>query len=112
MEASQEGLPAQDPQQDSALQTPQPDQPVPADPETPAEAVDENPAGSTATAGPSGEPAEGTVAPSPYPTSEEQVEAHEQRQRELQAQNDEHNARTGGGVPAPESEPDTSADQA
>jgi|1186.fasta_scaffold225047_3 hypothetical protein len=88
MEASQQGDPQdsqQEPTQDSGLQTPQPDQPVPSEEERQAQ---------TAEVGPSGQPAEGTVSPL---SNEEQEAAEAQRQQELEAARREHNERTGGG---------------
>lgn len=107
------------PADESNLTTPQPDQPV--QPET-----ERQPDGVTATPGPSGEPAEGTVSPDPAArqnlVSEEaqreydrglQRQEHAQRTgggevqpNELQNARQEHNDRTGGGeVPGAESEP-------
>lgn len=80
------------PTQDSQLQTPQPDQPAPTEAER-QEQVD----GPTAEAGPSGQPAEGTVTAPSFPTNQDQLDAEAQRQAERDAQRQEHNARTGGG---------------
>lgn len=95
MEASQEGQPPQESQeqatQESNLQTPQPDQPVPTEEERQAQ---ENPAGSTASVGPSGQPAEGAVTGL---SNEEQEAAQATREAELEASRREHNERTGGG---------------
>ena len=79
--------------QDSQLTTPQPDQPAPSETERQEQAE-----GPTAEVGPSGQPAEGTVAPAQFPSNAEQQAAEDQRQAELHTQRQEHNERTGGGT--------------
>lgn len=78
--------------QDSQLETPQPDQP--AQPETERQVSQpDTVGGSTGGVGPSGEPAEGTASPS----SAQQEDAAVQREGELESARSEHNQRTGGG---------------
>lgn len=83
-----------EPQQDSQLQTPQADQPVPAEEERQQQ---EAPVGPEATVGPSGQPAEGTVSGSTFPSNEDQQATYDQQQAELEAERQLHNERTGGG---------------
>lgn len=86
---TQDPQPSQEtPTQDSGLQTPQPDQPVPSEAERQS---------TTGSVGPSGEPAEGTVSGTRFPSNEEQVAAQQQRDAELESARQEHNERTGGG---------------
>lgn len=86
----------QEPTQDSGLQTPQPDQPVPTEEERQAQE-----AAPLAEAGPSGQPAEGTVTAPSFPSNEEQQDAAVQRQAEVDEQRQLHNERTGGGEVTP-----------
>lgn len=94
------------PSQDSALQTPQADQPVPAEPERVGQPQETQPQETQP-------PAEAAVqqdqsAPDPV----DQVAAQTAREQELQAQRDEHNARTGGGVDGVDGSQDSEQDQA
>lgn len=112
MEASDTSgdAPQQDPQPDqsqeqpttdSQLTTPQPDQPAPTEAERQDDAQVSQPdsvGGSTASPGPSGTPAEGTVSSPPqFPTGAQQNDAAAQREQELEADRRAHNERTGGG---------------
>lgn len=109
------------PSEDSNLQTPQPDQPTP--PEVERQSDDsqvsqpQEVGGSTASVGPSGEPAEGVVTESSTADQDAAAVQREQeledarrerlkrtgngegeiREGEVQAQRQEHNERTGGG---------------
>jgi hypothetical protein len=103
---SQGDQPAQSqeqPQDDSQLTTPQPDQQVPN--ETERQQTDDSqvsqPEAATAEAGPSGQPAEGTVAPPQFPTGAQQEQAAVDRYDEQDAARQQHNERTGGGETQP-----------
>ena len=94
------------PTEDSGLQTPQADQPVPREGDRDGQGQETQPdavGGSQASPGPSGQEAEGAVKPrfeqpepsGPVTSGGEQDPV--QREQELQDERQEHNARTGGG---------------
>lgn len=83
--------------QDSQLQTPQADQPIPSEPERQAaQPTDATPQGSGAPVQDGLQYKDPFRKSSPLPERDQQAE-HDERERARDAQRQEHNARTGGG---------------